>query len=135
MDYSATMQQMYDRINAGDFDGMSALIADTFVEHEVQPGLEPNKNGVIAFFRMFRAAFPDLHMQVLELLPSADKVVARLRATGTHQGTFMGMPATGKSIDVTLIDITRFGEGGLALEHWGISDTMTLMQQLGAVPA
>ena len=46
----------------------------------------------------------------------------------------MGMPATGKSIDVQLIDIIRFGDDGLAHEHWGVVDMMAMMQQLGVVP-
>ena len=50
---------------------------------------------------------------------SGHKAVARIRATGTHQGEFLAVPATGKSVDVQLIDITRFGDDGLAHEHWG----------------
>jgi predicted ester cyclase len=46
----------------------------------------------------------------------------------------MGMPATGKRIDVRLIDILRFGDDGLAHEHWGVMDALAMMQQLGAVP-
>ena len=46
----------------------------------------------------------------------------------------MGMPATGKSVDVQLIDITRFGDDGLAHEHWGVFDALAMMQQLGAFP-
>ena len=77
------------------------------------------------FFRMYRAAFPDVHMHVEDVLPSGDKVVARMRATGTHEGEFMGMPATGKSIDVQFVDIIRFGDDGLAREHWGVFDAMS----------
>jgi predicted ester cyclase len=44
------------------------------------------------------------------------------------------MPATRKSVDVQLIDITRFGDDGLAREHWGVFDALALMQQLGAIP-
>jgi len=98
------------------------------------PGLAPTKAGVKAFFRMYIAAFPDLRMDAEDVLTSGDKVVARSRATGTHQGEFMGIPATGKAVDVQLIDIIRFGDDGLAYEHWGVFDTMTMMQQLGAVP-
>jgi predicted ester cyclase len=83
---------------------------------------------------MFIAAFPDLRMVPEDVLTSGDKAVARVRATGTHQGEFMGMSATGKAVDVQLIDIIRFGDDGLAREHWGVFDTMTMMQQLGAVP-
>ena len=68
------------------------------------------------------------------MLASGDKVVARVRATGTHQGEFMGMPATGRSVDVQVIDIMRFGEDGLVHEHWGLFDALGMMQQLGAIP-
>ena len=83
---------------------------------------------------MYIAAFPDLRMVPEDVLTSGDKAVARVRVTGTHQGEFMGMSATGKAVDVQLIDIIRFGDDGLAREHWGVFDTMTMMQQLGAVP-
>jgi predicted ester cyclase len=46
----------------------------------------------------------------------------------------MGMPATGKSVNVQVIEIVRFGDDGLAHEHWGVMDIMSMMQQLGAVP-
>ena len=57
-----------------------------------------------------------------------------LELTGTHQGEFMGMPATGKSVDVQLIDIMRFGADGLVHEHGGVIDALAMMQQLGAMP-
>ena len=134
MDHSVAMRRMYELINAGDIDGFGACLADDFVEHEEMPGLEPSKAGVKQLFHMYRAAFPDLRMDVQDVLVSGDKAVARVRATGTHQGEFLGMPATGKSIDVQLIDIARFDDDGLACEHWGVFDAMAMMQQLGAIP-
>jgi steroid delta-isomerase-like uncharacterized protein len=134
MDYASTMRRLYELLNAGDIDGFGDLVAEDFVEHEETPGLEPTKEGVKQFFRMYRAAFPDLRMEAEDVLVSGDKVVARVRGTGTHQGEFMGMPATGKSFDVQLIDIIRFGDDGLAHEHWGVFDALTMMQQLGAIP-
>ena len=134
MDHAATMQRFFDLVNAGDVDGLGGLMADGFVEHEVTPGLAPTKDGVKEFFRMYTAAFPDLRLQPEDLLTSGDKVVARLRATGTHKGEFLGIPATGKRIDVQVIDIVRFGDDGLAHEHWGIVDALTMMQQLGVIP-
>jgi predicted ester cyclase len=65
---------------------------------------------------------------------AGDKVVARARVTGTNEGEFMGMPATGKSVSVQVIDIIRFGEDGLAHEHWGVFDMMAIMQQLAVAP-
>ena len=135
MDHASTMRRLYELISAGDIDGFGDHVAENFVEHEETPGFEPSKRGVMEMFRMYRAAFPDLRMEPQDVLASGDKVVARARATGTNQGEFMGMPATGKSVDVQLIDIIRFGDDGLAREHWGVFDALGMMQQLGAIPA
>jgi steroid delta-isomerase-like uncharacterized protein len=136
MERVAAMRRLYELINAGDIDGFGDRLADSFVEHDEAPGLEPTKDGVKQLFRMYRASFPDLRMDVEEVLPSGDKVVARVRATGTHSGeAFMGLPASGKSVNVQLIDITRFGDDGLAREHWGVFDALSMMQQLGAIPS
>jgi steroid delta-isomerase-like uncharacterized protein len=135
MDHAATMRRLYELISAGDIDGFGDHVAEDFVEHEETPGFEASKDGVKRMFHMYRAAFPDLRMEAEDVLASGDKVVARVRATGTHQGDFMGMPATGRAVEVQLIDIIRFGEDGLAHEHWGIFDALGMMQQLGAIPA
>ena len=133
MDHVATMKRAYDLISAGDIDGFADLLADDFVEHEQTPGLEPTKEGVTAFFRMYVAAFPDLRFHPEDMFANGDKVVTRARVIGTHQGEFLGIPATGRSVDVQVIDIVRFGDDGLAREHWGVFDAMGMMQQLGAV--
>ena len=134
MEHAAATRRLYELINAGDIDGFGDLIAEDFVEHEETPGLEPTKEGVKQFFHMYRAAFPDLRMEAQDILVSGDKAVARVRATGTHRGEFMGMPATGKTFDVQLIDIIRFDDDGLVREHWGVVDVLAMMQQLGAIP-
>jgi steroid delta-isomerase-like uncharacterized protein len=135
MDVSALMRRTYELINAGDVDGFVDLLADDFVEHEETPGLAPTKEGVRQFFMAYSAAFPDLHFAVDDILPSGDTGVSRVTITGTNTGDFLGMPATGKSVSVHAIDIIRFGDDGLALEHWGIVDLMAMMQQLGVVPS
>ena len=135
MDHAVSIRRLYALINAGDVDGFGRQVADDFVEHEKLPGIPPTKAGVVQYFRLLTAAFPDLRMVVEDVIASGDKAVARLRVTGTHRGPFMGLPATGKPVAVNLIDITRFGDDGLAREHWGVVDQLALMQQLGAVPA
>ena len=131
----ALVQRLYEEfINQGNFDVFEELVAIDVVEHEEFPGLEPNREGVKQFFRMFRSAFPDLHFQVEEMFAAGDKVVARLVIHGTHEGEFMGMAPTGKKITVKAIDIFRVANGKIA-EHWGLTDSMTMMQQLGAIPA
>ncbi len=134
MDHEATARRFYELVNSGDLDAFGEALADDFIEHEETPGLAPTKEGVLEFFRMYRAAFPDMRMEPEDVLVSGDKVTVRARVTGTHQGEMMGMPATGKHVDVQLIDIMRFGDDGLAHEHWGVFDMMAMMQQLGVVP-
>ncbi|HLA16710.1 MAG TPA: ester cyclase [Candidatus Limnocylindrales bacterium] len=135
MDHAATARRLYDLIGAGDIDAFGELLADDFIEHEETPGIPPTKDGVKSFFRMQLAAFPDLRMDVEDVIADGSKVVARVRFTGTQHGEILGMPATGKSVDVQVIDIFRFGDDGRVSEHWGVFDQLTMMQQLGVMPA
>ena len=135
MDHAATLTSMYDQINAHDIPGFLAYLSDDFVEHDdLPPGLPAGKEGVGQFFAIYFAAFPDLHFEAEEIMVSGDKAIGRLRCTGTNKGDFIGMPATGKSAVVKGIDIIRFGDDGLAHEHWSVYDMLGLMQQLGVVP-
>ena len=125
--------RVYSEVSAGNLDALDELLADDLVEHEETPGLEANKEGVKQFFAMFLAAFPDLEMKADQLISEGDIVCARATMTGTHNGEFMGIPATGKRVEVKMIDIVRVRDGQAA-EHWGLTDSMTMMQQLGAIP-
>ena len=135
MDHTDAMRRAYDLLNAGDLDGFAELLSDDFVEHEATPGLEPTKGGVVQFFAMYRAGFPDLRFEPQKFFSNGDTVAVYFRSTGTHSGEFMGMPATGKSIDVHGVDIVRFDDDGVGREHWGVFDAMGMMQQLGVIPS
>jgi steroid delta-isomerase-like uncharacterized protein len=135
VDHSATVRRFYDLINAGDIDGFGALLAPDFIEHEELPGLEATREGVMRFFRMYGEAFPDLHMEVKDVIATGERVVVRAQVTGTQTGPLLGMPATGKGVDVQIIDIMGMGADGLCHEHWGVMDQLRMMQQLGVVPA
>ena len=135
MDHNASIRRLYDQINAGDIDGFGRQLADDFTEHEELPGIPPTKAGVIQYFKLMLAAFPDMRMDVEDVIASGDKAVARVTVTGTNTGEFMGMPATGKSVSMKLIDIMRFGDDGLTHDHWGVADQLAMLQQLGVIPA
>jgi hypothetical protein len=79
-------------------------------------------------------AFPDLHVTVEDMVEEGDKVVGRNTVTGTHQGEYMGLPATGKSVTYREIIIFRFVNGRIA-ETWGVVDVFSQMKQLGMIPA
>jgi steroid delta-isomerase-like uncharacterized protein len=134
VDHATTMRSTYERINAGDLDGFGELLSEDFVEHDEVPGLPPTKEGVLAYFGSLLTAFPDMRMDVEDVIASGDKAVARVKASATHQGEFMGVPPTGKAVAIQLIDIMSFDDAGLVNEHWGVADLLSLMQQLGVVP-
>jgi steroid delta-isomerase-like uncharacterized protein len=128
------LRRFYDEVvNQGNLDLIDELLTEDFVEHEEFPGLEQNREGVKQFFAMLRTAFPDLSMTVEHVVAEGDLAVANVRVRGTHQGEFMGVPATGKQIDVREIDLIRFRDE-VATEHWGAFDAMGMMVQLGAMP-
>jgi steroid delta-isomerase-like uncharacterized protein len=131
-DNKATMSRIYEEVfSQGDLGLLDELLADDFVEHEeLPPGVPQGKGAPRAMMTMMRGAFPDFHARVEELLEDGDKVIARVRFSGTHQGEFMGIPATGKRFDIAVIDIIEFRDGkGVA--HWGVMDMAAMMEQLG----
>ena len=132
-DAKSLVRHFYDAVGAGNLSVIDELVADDFVDREAFPGLEPNKEGVKQFFAMLRSAFPDLRMEVREMLADDDLVSVRVIATGTHEGDFMGMSSSGRRIEVQVFDILRIRDGQVA-EHWGLMDAMTMMQQLGGMP-
>ncbi len=135
MDHAATMRRTYELINAGDLAGFGNLLAEDFAERQGGPGFPPTKEGTLAWFRAVTSAFPDFLMTVEDLIADGDKTVARVKVTGTHRGEFMQVPPTGRHAEIQLIDIMRFDGAGLVGEHWGVADMLSLLQQLGVVPA
>jgi steroid delta-isomerase-like uncharacterized protein len=83
---------------------------------------------------MLLRGLPDLHLTIEDLIEEGDKVVMRNTVTGTHQGEYMGIPPTGKTVRYNEIFIFRFAGGRIA-ETWGIVDVLSQMRQLGVMPA
>ncbi len=82
---------------------------------------------------LLHSAFPDFHITIEDMIAGGDKVVTRMLFHGTHQGSFFGIPPTGKHVEWGAIRIYRIAEGKL-VETWAMQDRLGLMQQLGAVP-
>ena len=83
---------------------------------------------------MFFTAFPDLDVHIDELIAEGDTVVGRMTTSGTHKGDFMGIPATGKKATFTEMHMIRLANGKM-VDHWGNSDDLGMMQQLGVIPS
>ncbi len=131
-----TFRRLVDElINSKNYDVIDELVAPDYAEHEEIPipGIDSGRDALRLGFQMLHTAFPDLQAVIQDILADGDKVVVREQWTGTHQGEFMGMPATGNQVAFDVVDIGRFA-GGKLVEHWGLSDMLALMTQLGAIP-
>ncbi len=132
-DLKTVTRRFYDEIfTRGNLGVIDELVHDDFVEHEELPGLPPGKEGLRFFATAIREGFPDLVASVEDIIVEDNKAVGRVRLSGTQRGEFMGIPPTGKKIDVQVIDIVAYREGQL-IEHWGVTDQMAMMVQLGVI--
>ena len=127
----AMMRRFYDEVvNKGNLAEIDERIAQDLIEHNPPPGVLSGPEGMKQSVAMFRAAFPDIHVTIHDVLAEGDKVVVRATASGTHRGELMGIPATGRRIAVDEIHIVRCVDGKV-VEHWGVEDSLGMMQQLG----
>jgi predicted ester cyclase len=109
---------------------VDGFFAPEFVSHNNPPGFPPGVEGVKRFFATFRDAFPDVTVEIDELVVEGDRVAVATTFAGTHQGELMGVAPTGLRVSVTGIDIVRVA-GGKIVEHRGLTDIVGLMRQLG----
>lgn len=120
--------------NTNNLNALNHIVAPDFVSHSLAPGLPPGMQGGNLIHQMTMAAMPDYQVVIEDLMGEGDKVVARFTMTGTHTGTeFLGLPPSGRQINVTGISIFRIADGKI-VEHWANEDALGLLQQLGAMP-
>jgi predicted ester cyclase len=131
-DSKALMWRITDEIwNRGQLDLIDELIAEDLVDHVELQGLSGSgRERYRASAEMTRAAFPDYRNPLDFVLADGAFALSYGRSTGTHRGECMGIPATGRSFDVSTYGILRFADGQ-AVERWGLSDNLAMMQQLG----
>jgi len=117
----------------GNLDVIDELLDVDVQEHEELVDQKPaGRSGIKELVKVFRAAFPDISVTIEDVVAEGDKVFLRASWQGTHEQDFMGVEATGKHIFFTSIDELRF-DGGKIKEHWGVTDTMGVMMQLGGI--
>jgi steroid delta-isomerase-like uncharacterized protein len=128
-----------DRLNEevlrhGNADAVDELLSAGFVEHDPPPGVAGDREGFKDFIRDIHQAFADQLHTVHDQIADSDRVIERWTMTATHAGEFIGIPATGRRVTLTGIDISRVEDGRIA-EHWTECDMLGLLEQLGAIPA
>jgi len=93
-----------------------------------------DRDGIADFFRALVAAAPDARIEADDLIADGDRVAVRFTLTGTHQNELLGAPGSGRPLNVEGITVLRF-ENGLVAERWNRLDDITLLTQLGLLPA
>ena len=134
----AVLRRFCDAANSGDL----ALLGETLdeivaLDAQIITPLPVERTGADAIKEVFSRllhAYPDLHLEIEDLVEEGDTVVMRDIVTGTHRGEHMGIPPTGKSVEYSEIFVVRFADGRIA-ELSGIVDVLSQMKQLGAMPA
>lgn len=128
-------ERFYDEVvNQQKYELIDDLVDEHFVEHEEFPGISQDRAGIRQFFELFRGAFPDMHCTVERMIAEGDLVAIHSTTRGTHEGELMGVPATGNKVEFSTIDIVRVANDK-AVEHWGVTDGMAMMEQIGAFSA
>lgn len=124
----ALARKVYEIIASGDFDRVEEIVDPDMPDNErpeCPPEMETPRPKLIDTFRVFATeahrAFPDMHIEVEDMIAEGDKVSARVAMSGTHQGEFQGIAPTGKQVQVRAIDIFRIANGKI-VEHWGHGD-------------
>jgi len=134
-DNKALVRRFYAEIDAGNLAAMDELVSTEFVDHDPPPipGLPAGLTGLKVAFEVFLRSTPGTH-EILDQVAEGDLVVTRIRASGKFAENLGDIPATGGDLDVTATSVYRVSQGQI-VEHWGETDSLTLMQQLGVLPA
>jgi predicted ester cyclase len=133
----ARFQRLVDEgLNQGKWSVMDELLSPTVVDHQFYgPGYPPSRGGVKGLTAALRTAFPDMHATATTLVASNDgtQTFAQIETVGTNTGPYLGVPPTGKKIDLQIIESALWKDGKM-IEHWGVADNISLLTQMGFFP-
>ena len=132
-------KQIFERAMAevfgqGRLEAVDQFFSSDFKEHEEGPGKDRGREGLKEIVRTIRGAFPDLQVDIEAISEDGEQTWARVTFSGTNTGELMGFPPSGRKATWTAIDQCRYAEGKL-VEHWGVVDLLSMMHQIGIVPA
>ena len=122
-----------DALVAGDHDVLDEIATPDYVEHDPLPGQGDGVQGLKERATILKDGLA-VRFTIEDVIQGGDKLVVRWTNSGTHVGEFLGIPPTNKSFSIAGIDIYRLESGRLA-EHWHVIDQLSMLQQLGLLPA
>jgi steroid delta-isomerase-like uncharacterized protein len=127
-------RKFYELFETGNLKAAEAIVAEDFVNLRAIPGQTPGLAGLKEVIQAFRAGVPDIKFTIEEQVAEGDKVASRYSAKCTHQGDFLGVPGTGKSLNFTGLVIHRIIDGKIQ-NAWLEFDMFGVMRQMGTIPA
>jgi hypothetical protein len=129
------IRRFHSAMNNKDMNSLREIVDLDFINHQGAMGDQIGPGPLINGLQMFYEAMPDLHVTEDYVLAQGNRVATRIRTTGTHQGTYMGVPPTGNQISFTGIVIYSLNDDGKVIERWQDFDSVSMMQQLGVIPS
>ncbi|MCI0549353.1 MAG: ester cyclase [Anaerolineae bacterium] len=124
------VRRYQDAYNTNNFEALAEVLAADVITPNIISGMPPGLEGAKAVHQKTLLGMPDYYTTIEDLIAEGDKVVARVRMTGTHTGNFYGIAPTGRQVNLTSIYIVRIAEGKI-VEHWGEEDGVAVLKQLG----
>lgn len=128
------LEHLYGGFGTDDVDLVDLALTADWQDIPPMPGQGAGPAGIKPIFRLFRQAFPDLAVEIAEVLTGPDRAAVRLMATGTHLGPLFGVPASGRRVSLTIHEFHRFKDDRIAVTHH-MEDLFGLFRQIGAWPA
>ena len=120
--------------NGRRLDLIDGLVSSDFENHAALPGTPPGPEGQRQLMQRLWEAFPDGRFEIQHLAVAGDTVICIGTMSGTHEGTLMGIPASGRKVQWRQCHMFRVDADGRALDHRAIRDDLGLMRQMGVLP-
>jgi predicted ester cyclase len=130
-EHEAACRRLIAAVGSGREDVVDDLLGPDLVDHDPVPGQPPGPDGFTLWMREAPSAFPDLVGIVEDVVTGSQRVAGRVRYRGTHEGDFLGVPATGRPVAFEAFHILR-SRGREIVEWWGAADLRGARQQIGA---
>jgi len=126
------LQRSWIRLRLRDLEGYLALYSNSVIHHGYSSRIRPGVQGLREHYTALLKGLPDLRIEVEDVIAEGEKVAHRFTFFGTHRGEFLGVPATGKQISASGMQINLFS-GGKCVEVWSVHDSYRFLAQIGAV--
>jgi steroid delta-isomerase-like uncharacterized protein len=128
------IRRFFSELDRANLDALDEIFTDDYTLHFTGAPGPLDRTGTRYMFGGFFASFPGLTHRIEDTVAEDDKVAVRLTIRGTQSGEFQGIPPTGKSFELTSLNIFHLAGGRIA-SQWAQFDAMGMLQQLGAMPA